>query len=122
MGSGLKNNSHAGTKWRVRCLKFVQGGLEARSRLALCTFMFFIWPPSRGARRGGAGAEVDGGAMSLLDLTRIVPPAHLFAAAITLTAAWPAARQTSIKYSLDEPLQTLAATLLLTHDTGHRKT
>src|SRR5260221_6331804 len=121
MGSGLKNNSHAGTKWRVRCLKFVQGGLEARSRLALCTFMFFIWPPSRGARRGGAGAEVDGGAMSLLDLT-IVRPAHLFAAAITLTAAWPAAGQTSIKFSLDGRLEGLAATFFLPQDRGYFKT
>src|SRR5229473_4807239 len=122
MGSGLKNNSHAGTKWRVRCLKFVQGGLEARSRLALCTFMFFIWPPSRGARRGGAGAEVDGGAMSLLDLTRIVRPAHLFAAAITLTAAWPAAGQTSIKFSLDGRLEGLAATFFLPQDRGYFRT
>src|SRR5258708_15382074 len=122
MGSGVKNNSHAGTKWRVRCLKFVQGGLEARSRLALCTFMFFIWPPSRGARRGGAGAEVDGGAMSLVGLTRIVRPALLFAAAITLTAAWPVARQTTLKFSLDGPLEGLAATFFLPPDRGYFKT
>src|SRR5260370_34760275 len=122
MGSGLKNNSHAGTKWRVRCLKLAQAGLEARSRLALRPFMFFIWPPSRGARRGGAGAEVDGGAMSLLDLTRMVRPAHLFAAAIPLTAAWPAAGQTSIKFSLDGRLEGLAGTFFLPHDKGHFKT
>src|SRR5260370_42316982 len=115
MGSGLKNNSHAGTKWRVRCLKFVQGGLEARSHLALCTFMFFIWPPSRGARRGGAGAEGDGGAMSLLDLTRIVRPAHLFAAAVTVTAAWPAAGPDSIKCPPPAPPRGVGATFFPPH-------
>src|SRR5262252_6457082 len=81
--------------------------------------MFFIWPPSRGARRGGAGAEAEGGAMSLLDLTRIVRPALPFAAAITLTAAWPAAAQTSIKFSLDGRLEGLAATFLLPQDKGY---
>src|ERR1700746_1848676 len=100
--------------------EFVQGGLEARSRLALCTLMFFIWSPRRGAR-GGAGAEVDGGAMSLLDLTRIGRPALLFAAAITLTAAWPAAAQTSIKFSLDGRLEGLAATFFLPQDRGFFK-
>src|SRR5262249_59512632 len=83
--------------------------------------MFFIWPPSRGARRGGAGAEVKGGAMSLLDLARIVRPALLFAVAITLTAALPAAAQTSIKFSLDGRLEGLAATFLLPQDRGYFK-
>src|SRR2546425_11896368 len=57
--------------------------------------------------------------MSLLDLTRIVRPAHLFAAAITLTAAWPAAGQTSIKFSLDGRLEGLAATFFLPQDKGY---
>ena len=60
--------------------------------------------------------------MSLLDLTRIVQPAHLFAAAITLTAAWPAAGQTSIKFSLDGRLEGLAATFFLPQDKGYFKT
>jgi NitT/TauT family transport system substrate-binding protein len=60
--------------------------------------------------------------MSLLDLTRIVRPAHLFAAAITLTAAWPAAGQTSIKFSLDGRLEGLAATFFLPQDKGYFKT
>jgi NitT/TauT family transport system substrate-binding protein len=60
--------------------------------------------------------------MGLLDLTRIVRPAHLFAAAITLTAAWPAAGQTSIKFSLDGRLEGLAATFFLPQDRGYFKT
>src|SRR5436190_1352134 len=60
--------------------------------------------------------------MSLLDLTRIVRPALLFAAAITLTAAWPAAGQTSIKFSLDGRLEGLAATFFLPPDRGYFKT
>ena len=60
--------------------------------------------------------------MSLLDLTRMVRPAPLFAAAITLTAAWPAAGQTSIKFSLDGRLEGLAATFFLPQDRGYFKT
>ena len=60
--------------------------------------------------------------MSLLDLTRIGRPALLFAAAITLTAAWPAAGQTSIKFSLDGRLEGLAATFFLPQDRGYFKT
>jgi len=60
--------------------------------------------------------------MSLLDLTRIVRPAPLFAAAITLTAAWPAAAQTSIKFSLDGRLEGLTATFFLPQDRGYFKT
>jgi NitT/TauT family transport system substrate-binding protein len=59
--------------------------------------------------------------MSLLDLTRIGRPALLFAAAITLTAAWPAAAQTSIKFSLDGRLEGLAATFFLPQDRGFFK-
>ncbi|MBV8323936.1 MAG: ABC transporter substrate-binding protein [Hyphomicrobiales bacterium] len=60
--------------------------------------------------------------MSLLDLTRIVRPAPLVAAAITLTAAWPAAAQTSIKFSLDGRLEGLTATFFLPQDRGYFKT
>ena len=60
--------------------------------------------------------------MSLLDLARIVRPALLFAAAITLTAARPAAAQTSIKFSLDGRLEGLAATFLFPQDRGYFKT
>jgi len=60
--------------------------------------------------------------MGLLDLTRIVRPAPLFAAAITLTAAWPAAAQTSIKFSLDGRLEGLTATFFLPQDRGYFKT
>src|SRR5215471_16668808 len=70
---------------------------------------------------GWRGGRIDGGAMSLLDLTRMVRPAHLFAAAITLTAAWPAAGQTSIKFSLDGRLEGLAATFFLPQDRGYFK-
>jgi len=59
--------------------------------------------------------------MSLLDLTRIGRPALLFTAAITLTAAWPAAAQTSIKFSLDGRLEGLTATFLLPQDRGYFK-
>jgi NitT/TauT family transport system substrate-binding protein len=60
--------------------------------------------------------------MSLLDLTRIVRPAPLVAAAITLTAAWPAAAQTSIKFSLDGRLEGLTATFFLPQDRDYFKT
>src|SRR2546430_3444323 len=60
--------------------------------------------------------------MKLLDLTRMVRPAHRVAAAITLTAAWPAAGQTSIKFSLDGRLEGLAATFFLPPDRGYFKT
>src|SRR6516165_3199689 len=102
-----------------RCLKFVKGGLEPRSRLALCTLMFFIWLPQP---RCTAGADVEGAAMGLLNLRRIVRPAHVFAAAIALMAAWPAAAQTSIKFSLDGRLEGLAATFFLPQDKGYFRT
>ena len=60
--------------------------------------------------------------MGLLDVTRTVRPALLFAAAITLTAARPAAAQTSIKFSLDGRLEGLAATFLFPQDRGYFKT
>ena len=59
--------------------------------------------------------------MSLLDLTRIGRPALLFAAAIACMAAWPAAAQTSIKFSLDGRLEGLAATFFLPQDRGFFK-
>jgi NitT/TauT family transport system substrate-binding protein len=60
--------------------------------------------------------------MGLLNLTRIVRPAHVFAAAIALTGAWPAAAQTSIKFSLDGRLEGLAATFFLPQDRGYFRT
>jgi NitT/TauT family transport system substrate-binding protein len=60
--------------------------------------------------------------MGLLNLTRIDQPAHLFAAAIAFMAAWPAAAQTSIKFSLDGRLEGLAATFLLPQNRGYFKT
>src|SRR5262245_36411956 len=57
--------------------------------------------------------------MGLLNLTRIVRPAHVFAAAIALTAAWPAAAQTGIKFSLDGRLEGLAATFPRPPDRGY---
>ncbi|HEX4829203.1 MAG TPA: ABC transporter substrate-binding protein, partial [Xanthobacteraceae bacterium] len=60
--------------------------------------------------------------MRLLNLTRIARPAHVVAAAIALTAAWPAAAQTSIKFSLDGRLEGLAATFFLPQDRGYFRT
>ena len=60
--------------------------------------------------------------MGLLNLMRIVRPAHVFAAAIALTTAWPAAAQTSIKFSLDGRLEGLAATFFLPQDRGYFRT
>ena len=60
--------------------------------------------------------------MGLLNLTRIDRPAHLFAAAIALMAAWPAAAQTGIKFSLDGRLEGLAATFFLPEDRGYFRT
>ena len=59
--------------------------------------------------------------MSLLDLTRIGRPALLFTAAIAFMTAWPAAAQTSIKFSLDGHLEGLAATFFLPQDRGFFK-
>ena len=59
--------------------------------------------------------------MRLLKLTRINRPASLVAALIALTAAWPAAAQTSIKFSLDGRLEGLAATFFLPQDRGYFK-
>ena len=60
--------------------------------------------------------------MGLLNLTRMDRPAHLFAAAIALMAAWPAAAQTGIKFSLDGRLEGLAATFFLPQDRGYFRT
>ncbi len=57
--------------------------------------------------------------MGLLNLRQIVRPAHLFAAAIALMAAGPAAAQTSIKFSLDGRLEGPAATFLFPQDKGY---
>jgi len=59
--------------------------------------------------------------MRLLKLTRISRPASLVAALIALTMAWPAAAQTSIKFSLDGRLEGLAATFFLPQDRGYFK-
>ena len=59
--------------------------------------------------------------MRLLKLTRINRPASLVAALIALTVAWPAAAQTSIKFSLDGRLEGLAATFFLPQDRGFFK-
>lgn len=60
--------------------------------------------------------------MGLLNLTRIDQPAHFFAAAIVFMAAWPAAAQTGIKFSLDGRLEGLAATFLLPQARGYFRT
>src|SRR5215831_16146846 len=65
--------------------------------------------------------DADGAAMRLLKLTRMDRPACVFAAAIALTLAWPAAAQTSIKFSLDGRLEGLAATFLLPQGRGYFK-
>ena len=59
--------------------------------------------------------------MRLLKLTRINRLAALVAALIALTAARPAAAQTSIKFSLDGRLEGLAATFFLPQDRGYFK-
>src|ERR671937_776366 len=64
---------------------------------------------------------MQGAAMRLLKLTRINRPASLVAALIALTVAWPAAAQTSIKFSLDGRLEGLAATFFLPQDRGFFK-
>src|SRR3954468_12614417 len=93
----------------ARCLKSVKDGHEARSRLALCTIMFFILPPQPRFKAGRRGADAEGAAMRLFKLTRINRYAALLAALIALTAVRPAAAQTSIKFSLDGRLEGLAA-------------
>jgi NitT/TauT family transport system substrate-binding protein len=59
--------------------------------------------------------------MRLFKLTRINRHAALLAALIALTMAWPAAAQTSIKFSLDGRLEGLAATFFLPQDRGYFK-
>jgi NitT/TauT family transport system substrate-binding protein len=59
--------------------------------------------------------------MRLLKLTRIIHSASLVAALIALAVAWPAAAQTSIKFSLDGRLEGLAATFFLPQDRGYFK-
>ena len=59
--------------------------------------------------------------MGLLDLTRIGRPAYLVAAAFALVAAWPAAAQTGIRFSLDGRLEGPEALLLLPQDKGYFK-
>jgi NitT/TauT family transport system substrate-binding protein len=60
--------------------------------------------------------------MGLLNLTRMDRPARLLAAALAVMAAWPAAAQTSIKFSLDGRLEGLAATFFLPQDRGYFRT
>ena len=57
--------------------------------------------------------------MGLLNLTRMDRLAPLLAAALAVIAAWPAAAQTSIKFSLDGRLEGLAATFFLPQDRGY---
>jgi NitT/TauT family transport system substrate-binding protein len=64
---------------------------------------------------------MQGAAMRLLKLTRINRPASLVAALIALTMAWPAAAQTSIRFSLDGRLEGLASTFFLPQDRGYFK-
>ncbi len=59
--------------------------------------------------------------MGLLDLTRIGRPAYLVAAAFALVAAWPAAAQTGIRFSLDGRLEGPEALLLLPQGKGYFK-
>ena len=59
--------------------------------------------------------------MGLLNLTRMDRLAPLLAAALAVIAAWPAAAQTSIKFSLDGRLEGLAATFFLPQDRGYFK-
>jgi NitT/TauT family transport system substrate-binding protein len=59
--------------------------------------------------------------MRLLKLTRINRLASLVAALIALIVAWPAAAQTSIRFSLDGRLEGLAATFFLPQDRGYFK-
>jgi NitT/TauT family transport system substrate-binding protein len=60
--------------------------------------------------------------MGLLNLTRMDRPAHFFAAAIAIMAGWPAAAQTSIKFSLDGRFEGSAATFFLPQDRGYFRT
>jgi NitT/TauT family transport system substrate-binding protein len=60
--------------------------------------------------------------MGLLNLTRIDQAGHFFAAAIAFMAAWPAAAQTGIKFSLDGRLEGLAATFFLPQARGYFRT
>jgi|SRR6478752_5307959 len=59
--------------------------------------------------------------MGLLNLTRIGQSAYLLAAAFALVAAWPAAAQTTIKFSLDGRLEGPETLLLLPQDSGYFK-
>ena len=59
--------------------------------------------------------------MGLLNLKRIGRSAYLLAAAFALVAAWPAAAQTTIKFSLDGRLEGPEALLLLPQDRGYFK-
>src|SRR5262249_38757014 len=87
--------------------------------LALCTLMFFIWLPQPRCTAGWRGADVEGAAMGLLNLRRIVRPAHVVAAAIALLAALPAAAQSRVRFSRDARLGRLAATFFLPQDKGY---
>jgi NitT/TauT family transport system substrate-binding protein len=60
--------------------------------------------------------------MDLLNLTRLLRPACLLAAALALTTGRPAAAQTAIKFSLDGRLEGLAATFFLPQDRGYFRT
>ena len=59
--------------------------------------------------------------MRLHDRIRIARLVGPIAAAVMLFAAWPAAAQTNIKFSLDGRLEGVAATFFLPHDKGYFK-
>ena len=59
--------------------------------------------------------------MRLHDPIRIARLVGPIAAAVMLFAAWPAAAQTNIKFSLDGRLEGVAATFFLPHDKGYFK-
>jgi len=60
--------------------------------------------------------------MGLLDLIRLDRPAFLIAAALLCASAWPAAAQTSVKFSLDGRFEGPSAIFLLPLDKGYFKT
>ncbi len=57
--------------------------------------------------------------MRPLDLMRLLPTARLAAAAFVLVAAWPAAAQTNVKFSLDGRVEGPAGLFLLPQDKGY---
>src|SRR5215831_20329870 len=121
MQSAPKNNSHAGTKWQGTVFETYEG--RARDAISPCALYRHVLYRRLKPRfwAGTVRGDAEGAAMRLLNLTRMDRPACVFAAVIALTAAWPAAAQTSIKFSLDGRLEGLAATFFLPQDRGYFK-